>query len=73
MTEAEILWNNIRLRANGREVIPREEIKDMLETYAKDVWKELFDRSLVGYADGELVIDVSRETLEVAPVEVTDF
>lgn len=73
MTEAEILWNNIRLRANGREVIPREEIKDMLETYAKDVWKELFDRSLVGYADGELVIDVSRETLEAAPVEVTDF
>ena len=40
---------------------------------AKDVWKELFDRSLVGYADGELVIDVSRETLEAAPVEVTDF
>lgn len=73
MTEAEILWNNIRLRANGREVISREEIKDMLETYAKDVWKELFDRSLVGYADGELVIDVSRETLETAPVEVTDF
>ena len=73
MTEAEILWNNIRLRANGREVIPREEIKDMLETYAKDVWKELFDRSLVGYTDGELVIDVSRETLEAAPVEVTDF
>ena len=73
MTEAEILWNNIRLRANGREVIPREEIKDMLETYAKDVWKELFNRSLVGYADGELVIDVSRETLEAAPVEVTDF
>lgn len=61
MTEAEILWNNIRLRANGREAIPREEIKDMLETYAKDVWKELFDRSLLGYADGELVIDVSRE------------
>lgn len=73
MTEAEILWNNIRLRANGREVIPREEIKDMLETYAKDVWKELFDRSLVGYADGELVIDVSRETLEAVPIEVTDF
>lgn len=73
MTEAEILWNNIRLRANGRETIPREEIKDMLETYAKDVWKELFDRSLVGYANGELVIDVSRETLEAAPVEVTDF
>lgn len=73
MTEAEILWNNIRLRANGREVISREEIKDMLETYAKDVWKELFDRSLVGYTDGELVIDVSRETLEAAPVEVTDF
>ena len=73
MTEAEILWNNIRLRANGREAIPREEIEDMLETYAKDVWKELFDRSLVGYANGELVIDVSRETLEAAPVEVTDF
>lgn len=73
MTGAEILWNNIRLRANGREAIPREEIKDMLETYTKDVWKELFDRSLVGYADGELVIDVSRETLEVAPIEITDF
>lgn len=73
MTEAEILWHNIRLRANGREAIPREEIKDMLETYAKDVWKELFDRSLVGYTDGELVIDVSRETLEAAPIEVTDF
>ena len=73
MTEAEILWNNIRLRANGREAIPREEIEDMLKTYAKDVWEELFDRSLVGYTDGELVIDVSRETLETAPVEVTDF
>ena len=45
MTEAEILWNNIRLRANGREAIPREEIEDMLKTYAKDVWKELFDRN----------------------------
>lgn len=73
MTEAEILWNNIRLRANGREIIPRKEIEDMLETYAKDVWEELFNRSLVGYADGELVIDVSRETLEVAPTEITDF
>lgn len=73
MTEAEILWNNIRLRANGREVIPREEIEDMLEAYSKDVWEELFNRSLVGYADGELVIDVSRETLEVAPTEITDF
>ena len=73
MTEAEILWNTIRLRANGREAIHREEIEDMLKTYAKDVWEELFDRSLVGYADGELVIDVSRETLEAAPVEVTDF
>ena len=73
MTEAEILWNNIRLRVNGREAIPRKEIEDMLETYAKDVWEELFNRSLVGYADGELVIDVSRETLEVAPTEITDF
>lgn len=60
-------------KGNGREAIPKEEIEDMLKTYAKDVWKELFDRSLVGYADGELVIDVSRETLEVAPVKATDF
>ena len=73
MTEAEILWNNIRLRANGREAIPRREIEDMLEAYTKDVWEELFNRSLVGYADGELVIDVSRETLEEAPVKATDF
>lgn len=73
MTEAEILWNNIRLRANGREAIPKEEIEDMLKTYAKDVWEELFNRSLVGYNDGELIVDVSRETLEVAPVKATDF
>ena len=73
MTEAEILWKNILLRANGKDSLPRKDIEDMLSTYSKDAWKALFDKAVVGYEKGELIIDVSRETLEAAPTEVTDF
>lgn len=73
MTEAEILWKNILLRANGKDSLPRRDIEDMLSTYSKDIWKILFDKVVVGYENGELIIDVSRETLEAAPTEVTDF
>lgn len=45
----------------------------MLSIYSKDIWKILFDRAVVGYENEELIIDVSRETLEAAPIEVTDF
>ena len=73
MTEAEILWKNILLRANGREVIPRQEIEDMLSTYSKGVWQVLFDKALVGYENNELIVDVSRETLDVKPTTVEEF
>ena len=73
MTEAEILWKNILLRANGKDSLPRKDIEDMLSTYSKDAWKVLFDKAVVGDEKGELIIDVSRETLEAAPTEVTDF
>ena len=73
MTEAEILWKNILLRANGKDSLPRKDIEDTLSTYSKDAWKVLFDKAVVGYEKGELIIDVSRETLEAAPTEVTDF
>ena len=73
MTEAEILWKNILLRANGREVIPRQEIEDMLSTYGKEVWKVLFDKALVGYENNELIVDVSRETLDVKPISIEEF
>lgn len=73
MTEAEILWKNILLRANGKDSLPRKDIEDMLSTYSKDAWEVLFDKAVVGYEKGELIIDVSRETLEAALTEITDF
>lgn len=73
MKQEEILWRNILLRANGREVIPRAEIEDMLQDYPKDIWGILFNEAAVGYADGELVVDVSRETLYPTPIQVEDF
>lgn len=73
MKEEVKLWNAILEIANGRDSILRAELKDVLETYSKDVWKILFDEEAVGFENEELVIDVSRGTLYPDLVNITDF
>lgn len=73
MKEEVKLWNAILEIANGRDSILRAELKDVLETYNKDVWKILFDEEAVGFENEELVIDVPRGTLYPDLVKITDF
>ena len=73
MTEAEKLWNKIKVVAKGRETIPKKEIEWLMDMYQKEVWKILFDKAAIGFEDNELVVDVSRETLDIPVTQITDF
>lgn len=42
--------------------VPRETLEPLLSNFHKGLWAELFDAALIGYEDGVLYVDVSRET-----------
>ena len=66
MTElAEKLIKELSMRFGDRQRVFKEEIVDLMVDYEKDVWGELFDKKILGYANQILFIEwtnVPRET-----------
>ena len=66
MTElAEKLIKELSMRFGDRQRVFKEEIVDLMVDYEKDVWGELFEKKILGYANQILFIEwtnVPRET-----------
>lgn len=66
MTEsAGKLIKELSMRFGDRQRVFKEEIVDLMVDYEKDVWGELFEKKILGYANQILFIEwtnVPRET-----------
>lgn len=66
MTElAKKLIKELSMRFGDRQRVFKEEIVDLMVDYEKDVWGELFEKKILGYANQILFIEwtnVPRET-----------
>lgn len=62
---AEKLVKELSMRFGDRQRVFKEEIVDLMVDYGKDVWEELFEKNILGYANQILFIEwtnVPRET-----------